>query len=224
MKILMLVLASDTDERYSKLQTYWRRYMNSSPEIDCYFYKGDPTLQEDTVLDVSSNTLWIKIPETWDTIRMKMKMAFKYFVPEINKYDFIFRTNLSSFVHFDRYIAYCKTIEQREGFCSAVIGEVDRISFPSGSGFTLTSDLAKLIADADDKELMDDVYVGWCFQKLTIPIQPAKRLNFHVPDDINNNIHDESIYHFRIKSFTSYEDDWMMFDRLTEGLRLPNNA
>jgi len=221
MKILILVLASDTDERYIKLQSYWRRYMNSSPEIDCYFYKGDPTLQKDAVLDISSNTLWLKIPETWDTIRTKMKMAFNYFSMET--YDYIFRTNLSSFVHFGRYIEYCKTIDIRNGFCSAVIGNDNGHTFPSGSGFTITPDVAKLIAEADDKELMDDVYVGWCLHNLNIPIQPAKRLNFHVRDDMKN-IHDESVYHFRIKSFTSYEDDWVLFDKVTEGLRLPNNA
>jgi hypothetical protein len=222
MKVLMLVLASDTDERYSKLQTYWRRYMNSSPEIDCYFYKGDPTLQEDAVLDISSNTLWLKINESWDTILQKTKMAFKFFSSA--PYDFIFRTNLSSFIYFDRYLEYCKGLPRSE-FCSAAMGLFDKIPFPSGSGYTLTPDLMKRIADSEYPQngVADDVYVGFCLQQWNVPIHQAKRIDFYYPEDRFKPL--DEYYHLRIKSFFTVDDDWSAFEMLTvtEGLRIPAN-
>ena len=214
MKILMLVLASDNDEYYVQLQSYWRRYMNTSPDIDCYFYKGNPAMTEDARLDTAANTLYLKINETIENICQKTKLAFKYFEPKMHQYDFIYRTNLSSFIIFDRYINYCNSITQREDFCSAVIGDAI-CKFPSGSGYTISPNLALRFAegDYDDAGFIDDVSLGSCLNQWGIPIHLAKRLEFHMVEDrLQNNIEDTSIYHYRIKSFTTHDEDTALFE------------
>ena len=214
MKILMLVLASDTDEYYIQLQAFWRRYMNSSPDIDCYFYKGDPTMREEARLDVQSNTLYLKINESLENVCAKTKLAFAFFAPKFDSYDFIYRTNLSSFIIFDRYITYCNTIPQRVDFCSAVIGDA-MCKFPSGSGYTISPNLALRFAEGeyDDTGFIDDVALGTCLQQWGIPIHLAKRIEFHIPEDkTSNNIDDDTIYHYRIKSFTTHDEDSELFE------------
>jgi hypothetical protein len=210
----MLVLASDTDEYYIQLQAFWRRYMNSSPDIDCYFYKGDPTMSEEARLDAQSNILYLKINECMENVCEKTKRAFAFFAPNFHRYDFIYRTNLSSFIIFDRYIKYCNTISAREDFCSAVIGDAV-CKFPSGSGYTISPNLALRFTEGeyDDAGFIDDVSLGACLQQWGIPIHPAKRLEFHIAEDkLTNNIDDDSIYHYRIKSFTTHDEDSALFE------------
>jgi len=188
--------------------------MNSSPDIDCYFYKGDPTMHEEARLDEESNTLYLKINESLENVCAKTKLAFAFFAPKFDSYDFIYRTNLSSFIIFDRYITYCNTISAREDYCSAVIGDAI-CKFPSGSGYTISPNLALRFAEGeyDDTGFIDDVALGTCLQQWGIPIHPAKRIEFHIPEDkTSNNIDDDTIYHYRIKSFTTHDEDSELFE------------
>jgi hypothetical protein len=100
-KILVLILASDNKNIYIEFQKLWREYINMNTNIhfDCYFYKGKPRQSEKAIL-IDKNTLSLKIRENMKTIWDKTLMALDYFSDDFNsgKYDFVFRTNLSSFL------------------------------------------------------------------------------------------------------------------------------
>lgn len=203
-KILMLVLASDTDPLYCAFQIIWREYMNKHPNIECYFYKGHPELQEDAFMS-DKNTLLLKCSERFDTCYEKTLKAFAFFRPNFKKYDFIFRTNLSSFIVFNNYIELTKTWPKTD-FCSAFIGTVDDgTQFPAGAGFTITPDLVERLLDENPPHItQDDVSIGYFLKKNNIPIHPVKRTDIllyqqyqYLGKIIEEN---DNIFHYRIKN------------------------
>lgn len=197
MRILVLILASDNQPIYVELQSIWRKYMKSNPSVDCYFYKGDPTLETDVKLE--GDTLWIRIEESLDTVYEKTLKAFEYFA---GTYDFVFRTNLSSFIDLEKYVNYCRTIPTSR-FVSAFVGYYDNYTFPSGAGFTMSSDVVlDLVKDRPTHMFLDDVTIGrWLYQK-GIPIQPVPRCDYTndsgLPEYRNGN--SDNTFHYRIKN------------------------
>jgi hypothetical protein len=71
--------------------------MNSSPdEFECYFLKEDKNLDREA--NIEGNNLWIKNEKSWvPGILEKTVYAFKFFENKLNEYEYIIRTNLSSF-------------------------------------------------------------------------------------------------------------------------------
>jgi len=202
-KILMLVLASDNNPIYKEHQRIWRSYMHTNPNIDCYFYKGDPTLEQEYKL--IEDTLYIQIEDTLENVYEKTLRAFKFFEPNFHKYKCIFRTNLSSVVIFHRYIEYCKTIPTHS-FCSAHIGIENQVPFPAGAGFTITPDIAsRLVAERPPLISQDDVSIGYALQSWGIPITSVNRMDFITPELYNDyHLKIPSIFHFRIKQLVRH--------------------
>ena len=194
-KVLMLVLASDGPV-YNNFQDCWRRYMNSHKDITCYFYKAKPDLETDFVFN-GSDTVYVKCKESWDTCWEKTLMAFRYFMPFVDKYDFIYRTNLSSFIHFGRYLRFCGGLPV-SGVYSGFIGKHGDVSYASGSGFTLSKDIFKKVVEAgtnQKKLVQDDVTVGAILNKDNLT--SAKRINW---SDIRLLDTDLELFHVRLKS------------------------
>jgi hypothetical protein len=182
--------------------------MNSTPaNIDCYFYKGDPTISEKVKINYFTNTVTVSIEDTYSNIYEKTLRVFDYFYPKLSSYDFIFRTNLSSFIRFDKYIQLAMTFP-KENFCSAIIGDIggiDKTKFPSGAGFTITPDLVKRLCDERPSFIsIDDVPIGYALQKWNIPIILSYRY------DIKKNDHIETFetdhFHFRLKTNNRSQD------------------
>jgi hypothetical protein len=193
-KILMLVLASDTDPIYCELQDLWRQYMNTNPHVECIFYKADPTLCEEARM-LDSNTLVVQCEEHIDKVFEKTLKAFRFFESKLDTYDFLFRTNLSSFVILDRYVERCKQYP-RTGLCAAKIGYGEKdLPFPSGAGFTLTPDIVKrLLTTPVEYDTQDDVTIGRALQSWSIPIHNENRF------DILPNIHLHQLYEYASKN------------------------
>jgi hypothetical protein len=204
-RVLVLVLASDTDPLYCAFQILWRQYMKSHPNIDAYFYKGHPNISQDAFLS-DENTLLIKIKEGLDTCYEKTLKAFEFFSNKLDTYDYVFRTNLSSFVYFPHYLNFCKSLPKRV-CCAAFIGvrSEDGLQFPAGAGFTLSPDLVKrLIQERPALEVQDDVSIGRALQRWNIPIIQTPRLDILFEDDMKVidmiPINDSSIFHYRLKN------------------------
>jgi hypothetical protein len=208
----MLVLASDTAPEYIEFQSIWRLYMQSNLNIDCYFYKGDPNLTEDAILD--GDTLSIRIEDTLETVYEKTLRAFKFFVPRLDTYTFVFRTNLSSFVDFDKYIRFCDGLPTTN-CCAAVIGYEGNIPFPSGSGFTLSPDIVRrLVQESPAKNVQDDVTIGTALRNWGIQIYRANRLDrygdeWHWVYPPRNH---ELAFHHRVKTEDRNKDAQTLFE------------
>lgn len=209
-KVLMLVLASDSSV-YNKFQTCWRRYMNSNPDITCYFYKAKPDLETEFVFD-GSDTLFVKCKESWDTCWEKTLMAFRYFLPIVDTYDFVYRTNLSSFIHFERYLQFCSDLRPT-GVYSGFIGKHGGVSYASGSGFTLSPDMFKKVVEGaanQKKQIQDDVTIGAI---LCGSLTAAKRIN---GGDVSRLDSDLEIFHVRLKTDNNRELDIKRYNQLID--------
>ena len=187
MKVLCLILASDTAPEHVQFQALWRRFMHKHPNVDCYFYKAHPDLRESIFLE--DRTLWIRMNDTFETVYEKTLRAFEYFLPKLNGYDFVYRSNLSTFVSFDHMLQFCNDLPRKE-CCAAVIGgiepgETDRhslkhpYSFPGGNGFLLSPDLVRrLVEEKEPLDHQDDVTIGNALRRWKIPIREFARIDY----------------------------------------------
>jgi hypothetical protein len=194
MKILCLILASDTTPEHIRFQELWRKFMYKHLDVDCYFYKGNPGLEREALL--KGNTLWIKIPETLETVYEKTLRAFEFFLPRLEHYDFLYRTNVSTVTSFEHMIEYCKELP-KTNCCAAVAGGVpyDKSSlecpnsFPGGNGFLLSTDLVRRLVEEKIPLIeQDDITIGFALRKWEIPIQQFVRpdLNEDGTWNVNN--------------------------------------
>jgi hypothetical protein len=65
-------------------------------------------------------------------------------LPQLDEFDYIIRTNLSSFYVFSRLFKFLTTLPTEKCYCG-VQGQEDNWTFASGSGFILSPDLVKLL-------------------------------------------------------------------------------
>jgi len=211
-RILMLVLASDDGGLYSGLQSIWKLYMDSEPQIDCYFIKDREEQDQPVILEDS--TLYIKTYKGYannDSLWIKTLRAFEYFQPTLDKYDYVFRPNLSSFIRFDKYLQFCKSLP-RTGLYSGQVNTDYGLQYASGCGFTLSIDLVKrLIATPPKHFVIDDLTIGTAMRDWGIPIVTAPR---HTIQPDNLSIPDETslpklaallenpgdVYHYRVRT------------------------
>lgn len=210
-RALVLVLASDTQPIYLEHQRLWRTYMHSTPNVDCYFYKGDPTLESEA--ELKGDTLFLRIEDTLETVYEKTLRAFDFFLPTLSSYTHVFRTNLSSVVIFDRYLQYCTTIP-REGFCSAWIGDYDGQKYPAGAGYTITPDLIRrLTTERPPRRVQDDVSLGYALREWGIPITAAPRVDLGSESYVEawRGQIPSTVFHFRAKQLI----------RANEGIETP---
>ena len=203
-RVLILVLASDTEPLYCRLQSLWK--MVSHPRADILFLKAHPNLRGDDF--IHENTAYIGCPETLDAVYEKQMRCFKLLLPRLGDYAFVFRTNLSSFLDIPAYLEFCTTLP-RTGVYSGVVGHADTIPFASGSGFTLTPDLVRRLVDENPPEVfLDDVSIGAALKAWGVPVHPAPR--FDRTEDGRWALHPApyagTVFHRRIKTSNREND------------------
>jgi hypothetical protein len=222
-KILVLILASDDKPLYKEFQKRWLKYMDRHPLFDCFFYKANPNQKEDIYMS-DPNTLSIKMMESLENVYEKTLLAFRFFQRYFDRYEIIFRTNLSSFLVFDTYLEYCKKCP-KSNFCSAYTMPLYlrhdpsfQLRFPSGAGITFSTDVIELLlSDPPNKFSQDDVTIGTFLKEKNIPIVEAQHLSTSslAEADIDNlpRSHPQ-IYHFRLKTDGNRDSDLALYDRL----------
>lgn len=187
-KLLILIIASDNHPAYIELQKIWRAYMHLDPShMEAYFIKGDPDLKSD--FEIKGDTIWSKTPECFvPGIINKTILSLEAMRDRRMEFDFVLRTNLSSFLVFPRVLKFLETLPKTRCYCSTILrgGDDGSIVFGSGAGFFLSRDLAELMVEK--KHLIfqhnclypDDVLVGYFLQQEQVRMLPlgAPRLDF----------------------------------------------
>lgn len=187
MKVLMLIISSDSDPVYVEHRKVWSTYMNSNSQIECYFiqYRDGPQ-------EIEGNTFWLNGVETFPAILTKTLDSIEYFS---KNYDFIVRTNMSSLWNFNVLIDHLETLP-KEGVYNGFIGHFNNFQFASGSGYIITPDVAQLLLQnrkiAETYPELDDVAVGYTLNKLNINPSIGRR-----NDSLS---YDERSYHYRFKN------------------------
>jgi hypothetical protein len=198
MKVLFLILASGGGF-YDKFTKQWKRYMNSNPSCECYFYRYS------SVQELSGNTLFLKGTENMHNLYQKTLDALKFFEHRLHEFDFICRPNLSSFFIFDRYLEYLEGLPKT--MCmEGAINNYGGMPYPSGCGFSFTPDIAKILLERQDKQIqIDDITFGKVCKEIGVKIHTHPLRKYIEITDSNlektiERIHaDQTIFHMRLK-------------------------
>ena len=195
MKVLFLILASGGD-LYDKFTKQWKRYMNSNPSCECYFYRYS------SVEELSGNILFLKGTENMHNLYQKTLDALKFFEHRLDEFDFICRPNLSSFFLFDRYLKYLEGLPKTMCMEGSHLRYGD-IIYPAGSGFSFTSDIAKILLERQDKQFqIDDITFGKVCKEIGVKIYNRKVImitNSGFTKMIEDIHADPAIFHMRLK-------------------------
>ena len=134
----MLDLKIYTDCRRLLTKKIWRQYMNSHPNVDCYF------LQNAKLREGSSELVWIEGDtiyvvdgsyEYYGVLVDRTALALEKLLPN---YTHVFRTNISAFVNLKLLNEYAETHHQ-----SMFTGPLwQGFGYPPGYGVLFTADVA----------------------------------------------------------------------------------
>lgn len=105
-RLIILIISSD-NETYDLFKQCWRGYMNSFPNVKSYFLVSNPDLKTD--IHVDSDTIYQRsqesnVPGIFFKSTAGMSVCDSFF-----QYDYLLRTNLSSFYHIPRLLKYLDT-------------------------------------------------------------------------------------------------------------------
>lgn len=214
-KVLCLIISSDNMQAYLDLQKIWKSYMHSDPaHFEVYFIQGDPELP--TAHAIKGDHLFVKTAESYAPgIVNKTVLSIEALMSRMDEFDYVLRTNLSSFYVFPRLLNFVKTLPKERCYCGIQMHtpaswhpNFGLINFVSGAGILLSKDLAKMMVNEKEEifkyssELPDDVLIGYFYQKRGILSMPAERVDFPTREAWLANKHriSDKSFHFRAKN------------------------
>jgi hypothetical protein len=144
------------------------------------------------------------VPDLYSLIGMKTIEAFAASIDNFD-FDFIYRTNVSSYVDLSKLNEFIKNKPQN-GYYGGAIGDHQGIKFASGCGYFLSRDVVNKVLENRglwDHNLIDDVSLGkLLIRELNIEVQEVERidldtLNFN---SVQINSKSQNIFHYRCKA------------------------
>ena len=203
MKLLVLI-ASDNHEVYIELQKLWKIQFNSNPDVTCYFLKGYPNLNNE--VEIHGDTVWVRcIDDFYSGILIKTVKAIKHLS---SQYDYVLRTNLSSFYIFENLIKTLETFSGKNCY-AGILGTVHNkdqpsIRFVSGCGFIISKDICESLPSEPSNiwsinNPNDDVCIGkFIFSNFPNSYTKIPRIDIHSPNDPVT--YPADAIHYRIKT------------------------
>lgn len=149
-----------------------------------------------------ADEIFCDVDDSFANIGYKNFLFFDYILKN-KKFDYIFRTNVSSYVNIKKYLEFLND-KPKQNFFSGVIGNHNGQPFASGAGYTLSRDLVELAVNKQNEYNhsfggSDDVGLATLLTSNGITITPADRQIFEYPNDIVKNIN-LNYFHYRCKS------------------------
>lgn len=161
MNILVLIIAGGSQyPQYVDMETIWRSYMNTYPNIRGVFMKLRPELAEDLVVD--GDTVWVRGEESLvPGIMMKTVRCIQHALAgHWGEFDFVVRTNMSSVIN----LPLLQTILTQRLHANETINYFGaRIyNWVEGSCIVLSRSACDYLVEHADLHtgLFDDVYIG----------------------------------------------------------------
>lgn len=222
MKILMLIIACDNHSTYPnpyypnniennpvfpELQKNWRAYMHSDPEhVEAYFLKSDPNLPSE--YEIREDTIWVRQYETWiPGILNKTVIGMEALLPRLDEFDYVVRTNLSSFYIYPRLLDYLETLPREKCYCGMPYDYAGYL-FVQGAGIILSTDLVRQIVENKyhllNQSTIDDALLGIFLFHRGIGMMHVNPHRLDIPsldhwESIKNHF-PENVFHIRTKN------------------------
>jgi hypothetical protein len=218
-RLLILVLSAKNppyDELTDAIRKTWGSVERDDLDVLYYYGNGKRkyTYQE-------GDEIYTPHEETYENIGYKTIDSFKHVLENYN-FDYLFRTNSSSYLCIDRLLESIKSAPRERYYAGwpgryrvpraerrqypliirRLLYVFDKLSppfipFASGSGYILSRDLVQLVVNKQhkwDHSYIDDVALGLFLYPFKIKRIEAKRMD--VEDEL---IMDKGIYHYRLK-------------------------
>lgn len=196
MKILILVL-SFNEPPYDELMKAQKETFDSVsvPGVKSVYYRGGG----DSFTGVQ-NPMWNELifPCTDNYFFMSEKFKLCLEAVQAESYDFIFRTNSSSYVNKSNLIKFSEKLPTERCYAGWKI-DGPEYSICSGAGFFISKDVAKILREKIDvkKEIEEDCYIGKILWDEGIEIIDDKS-RYDVPSEFLEIPTDR--YHYRLKT------------------------
>jgi beta-1,4-mannosyl-glycoprotein beta-1,4-N-acetylglucosaminyltransferase len=212
-KVIVLIIAS-REPSYDQFTQCWREYMNSRDDIYSFFIYSDITIKYDFVVTrdtITHKSAECNVPGIFLKTTASMKLCERLF-----DYDYLLRTNLSSFFHFPRMLSYLDK-QSRTGFVASqfynlpnhpnkrsqqiAVNEFfgkelnDRFVFLHGAAFILSQDIvAKYVSIVSSDTascnkvlgLPDDVAISMLLCKCIEPVMNEETHHYFMPREYKN--------------------------------------
>ena len=102
-RVIILIIAS-SGGGYDQFKENWRCYMNRFSGVRSFFIYSDPTIAAD--VHITNDSITHRSIESLRPGILYKTIAAMSVCSELFKYDYILRTNLSSFIHIPRLLKY----------------------------------------------------------------------------------------------------------------------
>jgi hypothetical protein len=110
-KIIILIIASEA-EHYNVFKQCWLEYMNKYDEVKSFFLYCDENI--DTDIYITEHAITYKCKESLIPGILYKTIAGYYFCEKKFTYDYMLRTNLSSFINIPTLLSYIEQEEKTE--------------------------------------------------------------------------------------------------------------
>jgi hypothetical protein len=192
MKLLFLIIASK-NELYDKIKDYWQKIIDKKhDDIDFYFLYNDPSIETEYI--ITGNDIFFQEKETFiPGIFNKTIRAFN--VCNYNNYDYIIRTNLSTFFYIPQLLRFLQDADPTKIYAPFVkYSEKYHYTFPVGLCIIIhKSNIAKITANLSAittkhklDSYPDDILFGIIFNELNMPYDNTIQSSLIRSDEIYN--------------------------------------
>jgi len=206
MKVLISVLSLNKEPYIGLEKTIRETWASESREdVEVIYYYGDSN-----EIKLIGDRLFLDSSEGLMGIGYKTLKMYEY-VLENFTFDYIFRTNSSSYVNIEKLLDFIEN-KPKEKFYSGVIGKYGGFNFASGSGYFISKDLVDLVVRERNKwdhNLIDDVSLGKLMSENNVKIYRGNRVNLTTMDKII-----PEGYHYRIKHPLNRNNDIIMLKKI----------
>jgi len=162
-KIIILIIASPA-EHYNVFKQCWLEYMNKYDEIKSFFLYSDENIDSD--IFISEHAITYKCEETLIPGILYKTIAGYYFCEKKFTYDYMLRTNLSSFIHIPRLLKYIEGHEN-EGKSNKVFTNLELIPlFNDNNNIALLETIENMKKQNPNAIIPNNVIENW--KKFTI--------------------------------------------------------
>lgn len=194
MNLVILVLDSFTPNSIRNSKTQKKTWVKeASKHSEVLFYKGSTSTKRENF------DLILNCSDTYQDMGLKTLKAFEWVDENLN-YDYIFRTNTSSYVHYENLIKYLKKIQDKEVNYCGYVGKYQDLHYVSGSGIILSKSSIQKILNTRKKfnnKLVEDIAIGELLKFNSILPTEGIRQDIESHDDILNI--DSNQYHIRCR-------------------------